>query len=321
MTGFIEAIFLAAGLMSALVWVFVVMFAPRNGAFQTTSPLSRSVVARAWLYAPLWVPILLLFATMVPGLVAAAIGQGDHCEFRLAHHHHLCLLHPPHSSGHLFTWVVPLVLGLVALPALARGLSRTVKEWQLAKSLLAISVPSSLGPDVRILEDSTPLALTVGWRRPTILLSRGLLSSASATTLDIILLHERAHMHRDDVRWAILDHWFGQLYPESVAAPLLRQIGIAREQSCDRQVAVHLGNAHVVASALLEVARLRLVVPETGLSIVSGSLEQRVLHLVERPAKYPHWPVFVLFLFIATALSMASLIHTLVESTITLLIH
>lgn len=321
MTGFVEATLLAAALLAAVVWLGVVVLAPKMPLFPATSPLARIILARAWLYAPVWVPTLVLFATMVPGLTGAVMGKGDHCEFLMAHHHHLCLLHPPHSSNHLLTWMVPTLLGIWVVMPLARGVRRAWQQWRLAHSLLSVSEKSQLGADVRVLEDPTPLAVTVGWTKPTILLSRGLLSAASAQTLNVILLHERAHMYRHDIRWAMVDQFFANLLPTKVAASLLQQIGIAREQACDRAAADRVGDAMVVANALLEVARLRFLSLNTGLSIVSGSLEQRVRHLVQRPSRCANWPIFMLFFLIVCVLAGAGVIHTLVESAITLLIH
>lgn len=64
------------------------------------------------MFAPLWVPAVVLASASQPGLLGVASAGLDHCVAH-AHRHHLCWLHMPHVSGHLAERLVP---GAVATP-------------------------------------------------------------------------------------------------------------------------------------------------------------------------------------------------------------
>lgn len=321
MIGLVEVASLAAVLLIAITWVVVGLFAPRVAA-SSASPLRRAVVARAWLYAVLWVPPLVLFAAFLPGLFAGLGEHGDHClAHGHGHHHHLCLLHPPHATGHWLTWVAPL---LVAIPAVAASLRWAWRDrWQrrLARTLVATSRPSQFGADVRLLDQSEALALTVGGPSPTILLSSGLLDRVSARVLEVVLAHERAHVSRGDIRLARLDRLVAALLPRAVAGPLLDQITLAREQACDAAAVERVGDPAVVARALTEIARLGMRPPATGVSVASGALEARVLHLLEPPLPTRRIWLLPSLVFAALVLAGAGPVHGAVEHLITFLLH
>ena len=258
----------------------VIFFAPDKAPMQSRSPRRRLWGARAWLHAPLWVPGLLLSAATLPGLAGALTQAGDHCLAHATNHHHLCLLHPPHPAAHLLTWALPLLLLVPAIVVVGLAIRQIWREWRLARALVAVSRPSGLGPDVRLLEQSDPVALTVGWRRNTILLSRGLVDKLSTRALAVVLAHERAHVRRRDTLLSLCDRLAASVLPSAVALPLLEQITLAREQLCDAMAASEVDGELAVAEALTEVLRLELQVPATGVSVAAGSLEARVLYLL-----------------------------------------
>jgi Zn-dependent protease with chaperone function len=321
MSGLHEIAILAGVLLVVITWLIVWFLAPRSAA-RAGSPGRRALVARAWLYAVLWVPPLVLLASFLPGLFGLLIESGDHCfTHGHDHHHHLCLLHPPHATGHPLIWAASMGLTLVVSIALLRGAWHGRSQRRLARALVATSRPSELGDRVRLLDCREPLAVTVGIRRPTILLSASLIELATARTLEVVLAHERAHVTRGDTRHARLDRVAASLLPRSVAAPLLEQITLAREQACDAAAVEHVGDPIEVAQALTEVARLGLCVPATGVSVASGALEARVLHLLEPPAPTRHGWVAPVLLFVALVVAGAGPVHGAVEHLITFLLH
>jgi Zn-dependent protease with chaperone function len=263
-----------------------------------------------------------LFAALLPGLFGAWSEHGDHClAHGHGHHHHLCLLHPPHATGHWLTWVAPLLVAVPAAVVLLRWMWRGRGQRRLARTLVATSRPSQLGADLRLLDRAEPLALTVGVRSPTILLSTGLLERVSARALEVVLAHERAHVARGDTRLARVDRLAAALLPRAVARPLLDQITLAREQACDAAAVERVGDPVTVARALTEIARLGLRAPATGVSVASGALEARVLHLLEPPSPTRQAWLVPSSVFVALVIAGAGPVHGAVEHLITFVLH
>lgn len=321
MIGLVEGAVLALTFLAAATFLGVVGLSPRLAPGTRGAPAWRAGAARAWLYAPLWLPVVLLACALIPHLVGWFGAGADHCAGHLGgHQHHLCFIHPPHASQHVVSWALPLALALTALAIVGHSARKRLAEWRLSRSLVAISRPSSYGDDVRLLDQDAALALTVGWRRPTALLSTGLIAGLSPAALAIVLAHERAHIARRDTWIALFDRFAASLLPRRTAAPLLERITIAREQACDA-AAAFAGGPLAVASALTQVARLGMSVPEAGVSVASGPLEARIHHLLAppSPARLP-WLIPTAAL-LAIALLGAGPVHTVAEYLITYLLH
>lgn len=321
MIGLLEVTVLAGTLLGGIVWGVVVLVALRRGAPITGSARERAFLGRAWLFAPAWVPGLLLLAAFLPGLLGFVGADADHCLIHDSHHHHLCLLHPPHASEHVLGWLLPLVLLSPPIALLIRCVGRARGEMRWARALVSLSRGSDLGPDVRILDRDEAIALTVGLRRPTILLSTGLLRRVSDATLAVVLAHERAHVARMDTRYAFLERLFASIYPRSVGTALLVRIAAAREESCDAAAARVSGGSVVVARALLEVARLGVRPSLVGVSLASASLEGRVTRLLDGDHPRTAWWAALAVLVVALAAAGAGPVHTATERLITFLLH
>jgi Zn-dependent protease with chaperone function len=323
-SGLFEVALLAAVLLAASTWLVVVIAAPRS-ASRSGSARRRTLVGRAWLYAVIWVPPVVLLGALLPGLLGALIQWGDHCLAHGHHHHHLCLLHPPHATGDPRIWALTIGLLVPAMLAWLGSAWRGLSLRRVARTLVATSLEATqfehVGVDVRVLDSEEPLALTVGFRVPTVLVSSGLLARVSGQTLEVVLAHERAHVHRHDSRLAGLDRFAAALLPRAVAAPLLEQLALAREQACDTAAAQHIGDPVLVARALTEVARLGMRVPKVGVGMTSGALEARVLHLLEPPAPTRRAWLAPAVLLAALVLAGAGPLHGVVEHLITSLLH
>ena len=137
MIGLLEVVVLATALLAMVVWLGTVFLAPARLP-GTMSPGPRAVWARLWLYAPLWLPVLLVGASVLPGLLGAMLGLGDHCAAHNVHHHHLCVLHPPHLSNHLLAWVALAAVLLPMVVVLARASWEGVRQWRLARAPCAL---------------------------------------------------------------------------------------------------------------------------------------------------------------------------------------
>lgn len=191
----------------------------------------------------------------------------------------------------------------------------------MARSLVATSRPSDLGENVRLLDQSESLALTVGWRSPNVLLSTGLIQDVSDTTLDVILAHEASHVRRRDTLSALFDNLVATLIPTDVAQALLEDIALAREQVCDEAAARRVGDPLLVAQALTEVARRRMTVIATSISMSSSSLEARVLHILEPPGTSNALPAHAIAVLVVLTLVGAFPVHSSIEYVFTYLLH
>jgi Zn-dependent protease with chaperone function len=322
MSGLLEGLGLAFAGLWLLSWGAVSLGAPRLRWAAALSPGRRAVMARAWLYGPLWAPALVLVGALLPGLLGALAAVGDHCEVgERAWHHHLCVLHPPHASHEALPWAAVALLAAALGGGALRALRGLWVEARLAAGLLQSSRPSPLGEQVRLLEQDEPLAFASGLWRPTILLSTGLLRRASAPTLGVVLSHERAHLARRDTWLAAVDRLAGGALPVAAAAPLLAQLSLAREQACDEAAARELGGPLAVAQALLEIARLRLCAHAAGVSMASASLEARVLHLLHPPAQSWRGPLTLAAALVGLLALGAGPVHDLIERLLHLLFH
>ena len=317
MTGLSELVVLAGSLLAAVSWLFVVLAAPTG---PSQMPPARGVlITRAWLYAPFWVPMLLVSATMLPGIVGSLL-HGDHC---LSHElqHHLCLVHPPHAARTDLAWMIGAGLLLPMLAAMLGATARILREARLLRSLVRLSRPSDVGSDVRILDQAEPVAMTVGWRRPTILVSTGLLSRITPRALAVVLAHERAHVARRDTRAAVLDRVAASIRPRAVGDPLRERLALAREQLCDGVAATAAGGRLEVARTLAEVLRLAVTAPPGAASISSGAMEARVALLLRPPRSTRRWALGLVAVVAGLVALGVGPLHGAAERLISALIH
>lgn len=329
--GLLEAMVVALTSLGAVTWLIVVArcelrLAPSQLApAYSDSPRWDVAVARAWLTAPLWVPVAVVVSALLPGIWAAAVGGPDHCLAAQHHHHHLCLFHPPHLGETGLDWLVPL-LGALALGFRgAPAARRILLERRIGKTLVALSRPSSFGDDVRLLEQRECLALTVGYRKPAILISDGLVDSLDADSLAVVLAHERAHASRGDNAWAAFDRLAAAMLPRRAAAPLLDRIALAREQRCDAVAAEAVASPIRVAQALVRVARIEFARTQCGLSVVGqsvGHMEARVrLLLSSRSNRNGRTPLVLAGVGCLLIGLGAGPAHALVEEVVTYFLH
>ena len=325
MTALFEAISLTLTLVFGGVWVCVMLVVRARASSRAQGASSHGArSARAWLFAPVWATLLVLGGALSTDLGGCLIHSATHCiQQSSALIHHLCVLHPTHDSGHgLIIWVLPLLLTACLTLLSARFLPGFLREKKLTATLLATSRPArDHGPRVHLLELPEPLALTVGWLRPRILISTGLIQRVGAETLQVILAHERSHIHRRDNLLAALDRLMAYLWPRQLAAPLLARIALEREQACDAAAADHIGSRARVALALTQVARLQIPRASAGLSIASGPLQARVEHLLNedpsRGRRLSASPLLLAALFLCGAGPM----HALFERLLNLFLH
>lgn len=326
MTGLIEIVALGFMGLVAITWLAVVLIGSQASEEPPRPCGERSLAARAWLYAPLWVPSVLIIGALLPGIAGLLGAFADHCTAHAGlhdplHHHHLCLVHPPYAAHYSMSALVPLAFLLLLGAKFIGGVKNALHERALARTLFETSRPSPDLDGVRLLDDDAPIALTLGWRAPKVLLSTGLLRAVSPATLAVILAHEGAHKRRRDPLKAFFDRIAAQLLPGFISRPLLARINLAREQACDEDAARAVGSPVQVARALTEVARLRMAPVTAGMSVASSSLEARILHMLEPAPPSTGLKRSLAFFIIGLAVLGAYPVHAAIEYFITVLLH
>jgi beta-lactamase regulating signal transducer with metallopeptidase domain len=149
--------------------------------------------------------------------------------------------------------------------------------------------------------------VTLGARRPVIVLPRHLDADASEDVLTTALGHELAHIRRRDFAWSVLQ--------EIVTVPIAwhpaarwfkRNIAAARELACDDLVAGHLVDRRVYAESLLSLARTAITgrTPRGALGVLDGgNLEARIDRLMCRNSfrRRSAWAACTFLMLIAIA--------------------
>ncbi|MGB3778486.1 MAG: M56 family metallopeptidase [Tunicatimonas sp.] len=139
--------------------------------------------------------------------------------------------------------------------------------------------------------DQTAVPLTFGWLKPVVLIPASLLTQLSPEQLEMIVLHELAHIRRHDYLWSL-----GQSVAEVVLFYhpaywyIARVLEREREFACD-QTTIHLTQQpHTYARTLLQVATT--TTPNYGLA-VSGKrgLSDRIKRIVNPAPGRSNGPV------------------------------
>ena len=140
-------------------------------------------------------------------------------------------------------------------------------------------------PEIREAGVASPRV--AGWRRPLVLVPRGVAELLDAAELDAVLLHELAHVRRGDLRWNLLQRvvlallWFHPL-AWSLQAGIARE----RERCCDALAVRHGAQPAALARALVKLAEARAH-PTLGMAMAmsqGGALTERVQDLLQ-PAR------------------------------------
>ena len=181
-------------------------------------------------------------------------------------------------------WCVGVAVMLLRLAHEARGLARVRHVPASAPVGAALRRASRLGlvgamPQVR--EAALRSPQVAGWRRPLVLVPRGLSTILTAAELDAVLLHELAHVRRGDLRWNLLQRigvalmWF-----HPVAWSLQASVARERERCCDALAVRHGAEPAALARALVKLAEAGAR-PTLAMAMSHGALLERVQDLLE----------------------------------------
>jgi TonB family protein len=193
-----------------------------------------------------------------------------------------------HPAGYPLSAVIPLVLAggaalrllwlLLGLVRLQRYVDRSRRPAALPESIRAMQRRVGVAPEIFISPDiDSPI--TVGWRRPAVLLPESF-TAMNAAMQRTIVCHEFLHVERGDWLFIVFEELLRSLFWFHPAIWwALGRIHLSREQVVDRQVLRVTGERGPYLESLLHIASLR------GRPVaVPAPLLLREHHLVQRVA-------------------------------------
>jgi GWxTD domain-containing protein len=160
------------------------------------------------------------------------------------------------------------------------GVCAAAAFWQ--ERLDRISARMRISRPVTLLESClAEVPVVIGHVRPVILLPVGLVTGLPAGQIELILLHELAHIRRYDYLVNMLQTSAeGLLFYHPVAWWISRIIRTEREHCCDDLAVAVSGDAHEYAAALAALEQNRWAAPEIALAATGGSLVKRIRRLL-----------------------------------------
>jgi hypothetical protein len=295
----------------ALCWLALAPAAA--GVYRLTKPSldllhpgPRSAILLAIAVFPLAVAVLgavLGFAPLIGGWVV-----DEHCHASTGCATHVPAVHADavYAASLLLTAIL-LASGL--LWCIARRLRRSLL---VASTLRFLAEPRGRQP-YEVIASGESFAYCIGLLRPHVVLSTALIDRLSPLQLEVVLRHELAHAaRRDNLRL-----WLAGLSllpcPRALKHPVLADLALASEQTCDLAAATVNGNALVAetlndlgAAALPNLRRARVAF-ETAFTTAG-----RIAALREK--NYLNLPIFVVavivaLVYAASAVAATDVIH------------
>jgi beta-lactamase regulating signal transducer with metallopeptidase domain len=128
----------------------------------------------------------------------------------------------------------------------------------------------------------------IGWLTPIILLPPSALIGLTPGQLELILVHELAHIRRYDYFVNLLQTVIETLlFYHPAVWWVSHQIRLEREQACDDLVLEICGHPLVYARALTKLERLRQANPKLAMTANGGSLMKRINRILETSNSNP----------------------------------
>lgn len=268
-----------------LIWLAVLVIsslccALLYPAFRSRYRLTPDVAATfqlAWGLLPLLAATGVTLLVLNPALSAALIPE--HC------HDGNCLPHAPGSG--LGTTTVLIVVAAISLVALfciilmARALNR-IQRW-----LRTLHLLSRMAHDqpYRIIDTDQPLAWCVGFWRPQVYLSRGLLTRLTSEQVQVVLAHERGHSLRQDNLRRLLLKVSSLAWPRSQRRQLLGDFGTSTEQACDQFAVSSAETRQLVIATIKTLDQRSHSIGRNPLRTPSGADTQRRLEWLQGPER------------------------------------
>jgi GWxTD domain-containing protein len=183
------------------------------------------------------------------------------------------------------------------------GVCRAPGEWQQRLDSLAARLRVSK-PAVLLESCLADVPVVIGYARPVILMPVGLLAGLPVAQVEAILIHELAHIRRQDYLVNLMQTFVeGLLFYHPAVWWISGVIRAERENCCDDLAVAATGDARQYAAALAALEQNRWAAHELAMAATGGSLVKRIRRLLQQPER-PRavWtPVFSATLLVAGA--------------------
>jgi len=190
------------------------------------------------------------------------------------HCHGNCAPHVPTTSTSILAWTGFGLAVAAAIGLLWHFLAGLLRGVRMRRQFDALSSRES---GYRLLDAEEPAVFTLGWWRPRVYVSSGLLSGCSSEELAIILVHEQAHRRRRDNLRILIGRVFCLVLPGAWRQIVVHDLHLLCEESCDFAAARDYGSLSV-AQALVQIGRVlrRSTAPLQGVAFDGSDLHARV---------------------------------------------
>jgi len=139
-------------------------------------------------------------------------------------------------------------------------------------------------PRITVISGARPAALTLGFLRPRIILSTGLLEMLETEELHAVLAHERCHqLRRDPLRSLVHSYLAAVFWYMPIYRWMCQRHKMLAELAADRHALVQIGAPEALGRALLKMLKAgQSPLPSVScVSFAESSINLRILHLLE----------------------------------------
>lgn len=245
------------------------------------SRLAAAAQARLYLCASL-LPLTAALAVLTAALAPSFGWIRDHHGLveQIHSHPHLCQDH--HHSGlpSASLSILALLLTLRFLFVLSRRVYALLLTQRTRRSLNQASTAGS-EKGIRVLPIQEAQAFVLGLFRPTLYITKGLVSGEESRHLPAVLAHERAHLRRFDPLRRFVAGIGLSFHLPGVAPFLQRNHARAQEMAADDAAAQDIGSRECIASALVALAKAQFRVPPMAVGMSDSDVEERVIVLMD----------------------------------------
>ncbi len=146
----------------------------------------------------------------------------------------------------------------------------------------------SIQKPVSFLESAAAkVPMTVGWMKPAVLIPASVLTGLHPNHLEAIIVHELAHIKRNDYLLNLIQTIIETLYfYHPIVWWMSHRIRVEREKCCDEISADVCGGVYEYIEALAKLEDLRRSQYQLAMTANRGSLYKRVEHLLRFPASH-----------------------------------
>jgi GWxTD domain-containing protein len=165
------------------------------------------------------------------------------------------------------------------------GVCRAPADWQ--QRLDGLAARLRISKPAALLESClADVPVVIGYLRPVILMPVGLLAGLPVAQVEAILIHELAHIRRQDYLVNLMQTFVeGLLFYHPAVWWISGVIRAERENCCDDLAVAAIGDARQYAAALTALEQNRWAAHELVLAATGGSLVKRIRRVLQQPER------------------------------------